>query len=1388
MREYDRIISNKGDNMPTIAEAITRLNKVIVDFSDYKNFPDAKLTSSILTALNYIQELSYDEDYTTEIVERLRTSLNYILDQLFIFDETDDAIYFAMLALAELQPINTIDPITQESINEIKDSDDKVYLVYLSIGKVFHINALIEWYMHDTQNAFKDPSTRASLNSRDQITIVSHPMLKPGTILLPIQSEAIELFNAQGLTVEHLQDKYWFNHPYHINAIRTLINVFRIPVEDALLTIERFTPQQALLISRGFSKNEILSLPRLDHKCHDSRGFNAAQITALNQLKSHGLKEIHLQQKDWFNSIYHFWALSILLTRKLSVDEAMSEISELSTDDLPMIIAGLTRNEILIKNKHIFVKDIHLMALVRFAANGLVASHLEGKNWFNSVYHVDALSYLLVTCKLTIATALAAIENLPPEEAKLISYGFTSGEISKLSTLNLIELKPFKFNKTQLIALSNLNSYQLLANHLQRQDWFNDVSHFRALSYLFVTKKLSPNAAMAQLDGFNPEQAKLIIQGFTRDEILELSKVNKDELTSFQLQTAHLIALGKFKSHGLLPGHLQEKDWFNSAYHVQALARLIEIGKLSLSAAMIIIDHLSPDEAEYITRLTRHEIATLKTNMQLLTLGRFKGLGMTVKHLQGKEQWLNFYHFKALGELLEARQMLVDDAMAVIHQLNQTQAKGIFLGLTREEVLPLNNIQIEALIVFKPYGITAEHLRNKSWFNHIDHIEALKELIVNSQMSSNDAMNEIDQFTREEAQLIIAGYSRTEILGLTLLNRSELKSFDLNITHLIALTKFTSYGITPANLQGKDWFNDLDHIRALSYLLENTEFSLVDALKEIELLNKYQAKGIAHGLSKKDVLVLSSIHINAVITFKKSGITPKHLTNKDWFNDDSYIAALHYLFDVHKKSADDAINEIDQLNPEQIKLIREGYTRTQILALSTLDKDNLKRFTLLTAHLVTLSQLQEYDLEPIMLEGRFWFNDVAHVQALSYLLITCKFSLDSAMEKLDSLNADQAKLIVRGFSRDEILGLSALDMEELRSFKLQSVQLIALSQLKLKRQNDFYKYEIKPHHLQGKDWFNSVYHVRVLVALMAEYFIPESALAVIEELNEDQLRLMTKFNGDQLVCFGKLKKFGLTVEHLQGKDQWFGCWHRAALETLVEIETMPIDMAIAEIDQLNDCQSEGISNGLSRAEVLPLTETQIEILTIFKSKGITVQHLQGKNWLTFVHSLALSRLLKLQPPMSADNAMAEIDKLTPEQARRIFNGETRKKIFDPNTKISKNAFRFLPPVQNQIGSKLSNESYQEQEKVLLQTTITLIKTFLEKPQTTSITLSILRNDLKASLSGYNTLTGLQTLPDSIAKIYQAINSDQSISNLKISLQAWVTENESQAESELEIRI
>tara|TARA_R110002126_G_scaffold272886_1_gene417207 strand:+ start:129843 stop:130916 length:1074 start_codon:yes stop_codon:yes gene_type:complete len=126
--------------------------------------------------------------------------------------------------------------------------------------------------------------------------------------------------------------------------------------------------------------------------------------------------------------------------------------------------------------------------------------------------------------------------------------------------------------------------------------------------------------------------------------------------------------------------------------------------------------------------------------------------------------------------------------------------------------------------------------------------------------------------------------------------------------------------------------------------------------------------------------------------------------------------------------------------------------------------------------------------------------------------------------------------------------------------------------------------------------------------------------------------------------------------------------HSDALTTLVTARHFTVPQALAEIEGLTHHQAEGIKNGLTRSDVINLTNYwHIHALKELAPQGLTAHMLLTHNDYEFfpAHSYALINLIT-ERHFTVPEALAEIEGLTNRQAKQIRQGLTRDEVMNPD--------------------------------------------------------------------------------------------------------------------------
>jgi hypothetical protein len=154
-------------------------------------------------------------------------------------------------------------------------------------------------------------------------------------------------------------------------------------------------------------------------------------------------------------------------------------------------------------------------------------------------------------------------------------------------------------------------------------------------------------------------------------------------------------------------------------------------------------------------------------------------------------------------------------------------------------------------------GLTEQMLLNRNDGGHEfveHHCYALIALAIQRGFSVQEALKEIEELTNQQAKGIEYGLCRADVISLT------------NFWHISALISLKGKGLTAQILldrnDGGHEFGEC-HYEALITLVSQREFSVQEALKEIEELNWRQATRICNGEARASILADEVIPTNA---------------------------------------------------------------------------------------------------------------------------------------------------------------------------------------------------------------------------------------------------------------------------------------------------------------------------------------------------------------------------------------------------------------------------------------------------------------------------------------------------------------------------------------------
>ncbi len=455
------------------------------------------------------------------------------------------------------------------------------------------------------------------------------------------------------------------------------------------------------------------------------------------------------------------------------------------------------------------------------------------------------------------------------------------------SSSSLFQKSKPPLNQYQQKVLSHFSGKGLAVSDFFGRDWFNNLYHYEAFSFLVNKKKCSYKEAFSILETLNQDQVYGVLQGLSREEVVGLTKRQIDAFLKYGLPKDELVGLGEYQIQALIAlryddiksDDLRSQNWINSYDHVVALLYLIRVQAIrenikneqSFDYACNYLKDLNANEARAISYgIKKSEVKGLeKDSISELIISRERDGLQSREEVKGLDEYQKvlvkrLYHFgltsqmirdhikqpdrvftDSLCRLVFERGIPIKSILKLISGLCNHQIYGLSQGLSLDDVSVLNEYQIKALATCRTIknGLTAEDLRGKSWwFDSDKHVSALKDMLSSGKFTVKEAMQELDGLTGDQAQKVSDhGAKRDDFFGLT--------EFQLK-----ALDKLRSKGLTGNDLRGKDWFNSDIHVTVLQHLVER-DMTIKNALDQLDGLNAEKVNLFITENTKRDIII-----------------------------------------------------------------------------------------------------------------------------------------------------------------------------------------------------------------------------------------------------------------------------------------------------------------------------------------------------------------------------------------------------------------------------------------------------------------------------------------------------------------------------------------------------
>ncbi|MEO8963237.1 MAG: hypothetical protein ABI370_00990 [Gammaproteobacteria bacterium] len=194
----------------------------------------------------------------------------------------------------------------------------------------------------------------------------------------------------------------------------------------------------------------------------------------------------------------------------MSEENAMGEMQDLDFRQLDGITKGLSRRDV----EGLFEHEI--TALCELRALGLTADHLTASRPYQHYFsygHRDALIYLIRECKMPVEEAIKIVSSInDPTRAMGVSIGIPLQDLSKLNLEQISAYSKLKDNGLLIMHLFTWQESKVGDGFDNEFGWNFNSAHKRALIYLIQEQKISPKAAIAEINQINGQQAFALIE------------------------------------------------------------------------------------------------------------------------------------------------------------------------------------------------------------------------------------------------------------------------------------------------------------------------------------------------------------------------------------------------------------------------------------------------------------------------------------------------------------------------------------------------------------------------------------------------------------------------------------------------------------------------------------------------------------------------------------------------------------------------------------------------------------------------------------------------------------------------------------------------------------
>ncbi len=449
-----------------------------------------------------------------------------------------------------------------------------------------------------------------------------------------------------------------------------------------------------------------------------SKSKNAIQLRprakkSLNAYKKYGLTEYDILKRSWLKSDlsdffvqfhkpyfgYHIKAFSILLKNGASLSEALLIVDQLTDDEAFGLCQGLNLQT---------VKDLEKQQIKNLIKYKLNKEDMVNRLWLtnSNCDHIILFEYLLNVKKLPLKECLHIVDQSQYNEIYGILKGFDIDEVKGLEIWQIGRMLCYGLNREDI---SDLNAWQiralyrfgkkgLLKEDLLHAHWLENGGHFKAFAYLVTIKKLTPKDALFYIENISRVTAVAIAYGMEREQLNNKKDYQIDALLS---------------------------------YH-----------KLKWMATQNIDEDFSYKKIQMV-----NELSHLGLSMELITQ-------YTYSSDPDDKQFIASY-IKTLSYLIVELSFAPVDALNELAGLSESQLDKIYEGLSRHEVMMLNEYQAQALLDFRTTknSLSADFFISRPWFQKA-HYETLSQLIWDKKYTVYAAFAKLDASSKVGAYSI----------------------------------------------------------------------------------------------------------------------------------------------------------------------------------------------------------------------------------------------------------------------------------------------------------------------------------------------------------------------------------------------------------------------------------------------------------------------------------------------------------------------------------------------------------------------------------------------------------------------------------------------------------